>query len=387
MTPEAYREFLEQRTTRVETLDAAEMWSTHGPYIYTAEKFTGAPNFYPVYKWRDNYSFSYLALLALKGGMTLRPGFSPEGRETPLAPLEFPDRDIERVGGARRFSNRITDPVAFAEALAGAMIEDMRAVEALNPGARNLVLCGGKDSLNILLMPWKTPPVAVSAAPNYALVRQFVEDNGLGLEVIELRDWVEEDLLEYEIAEAACQVDLHHWRWSPHLRQIAGEHDGASIFWKGQLADVTLTNFWRGYTHLPSKPLSIAMRIHKRLMTYFPKVRSPLDPMVVRHLEESLWLRGAVAQGGHVGFLRSVCDALFLSAYHGPKATEVMFSIDPPKITGADLRVQMGEVLLGKPVRYPEHNPAPGPSHGRENLRSTARLKQALERFGVQTTG
>ena len=387
MTPEAYREFLEKRTAHVDTLDATAMWSTHGPYIYKAGAFTGEPNFYPVYRWQDNYSFSYLALLALKGTLNLQPGFAPEGRETPLAPPEFPDRDIQRIGGIRRFSNRVADPAVFAEALAAAMIEDMRAVEALNPDARNLVLCGGKDSLNILLMPWKTPPVAVSAAPNYALVRQFVEDNGLGLEVIELRDWVDEDLLEREIAEAVCQVDLHHWRWSPHLRQIAEEHDGPSIFWKGQLADVTLTNFWRGYTHLPSKPLSIAMRIHKRLMTYFPNARSPLDPMVVRHLEDSLWLRGAVAQGGHVGFLRSVCDALFLSAYHGPKATEAMFSVDLPKITGADLREKMGEILFGGPVRYPEQNPAPGPSHGRENLRTAARLRQALERFGVRTPG
>lgn len=384
MKPSSFHECVLERTTKVDVLDEQTMWSTHGPLVFQANSFAGDVNFYPVYQWEDFYSFSYLALLVKKGTLNLRQNLALQGRETPLRPDELPDLDIRRIGGVRKFTKAISDPDEYCRLLSKAMIDDVRAVEKRNPDARHFVLCGGKDSLNILLLPWATKPTAVSANPNFPLVRKFVDDNDLDIDVIELKDSVDAELRDWEIAEAACQVDLQHWRWTPHLRQIVQEQDSSAIFWKGQLADVTLTNFWRGYTHLQSKSVSLALRVHKRLMSKFPNATSPLDPMVIKHLEESFWYRGAVAQGSHVGFLRSICDALFLSAYHGPAVSDVMFAADLPKVTGRDLRVDMGEIICGKNVIYPAENPAPGPSVGRENTRSLAVFCEAVKSFGVE---
>ena len=71
----------------------------------------------------------------------------------------------------------------FVARITAALIHDTRKVESELPGHTNFVLCGGRDSLNLLLLPWTNHTVALSAPPNYELVRRFVRENGLDVEV------------------------------------------------------------------------------------------------------------------------------------------------------------------------------------------------------------
>ena len=183
---------IEHRTSECETLSEAAMWDCHdGTLVWRAQRFTGKPHFYPVYRLGDHYAFSLLALIVwkvLKGGRlelnpdalaaARRPGFMLYDGERAL------DSQIVRVGAPHGCGYTIRTVDDYADRIATALRQDTAALEARNPDKTNLILCGGKDSLNLLLLPWKQPTKAVSAEPNYPLVAEFVRRNdevGLGL--------------------------------------------------------------------------------------------------------------------------------------------------------------------------------------------------------------
>jgi hypothetical protein len=59
-------------------------------------------------------------------------------------------------------------------------------IEADHPGFASILLCEGKDSLNLSLLPWKNPVIVASASPIYNLVKAFTTDNDLSFDVISL---------------------------------------------------------------------------------------------------------------------------------------------------------------------------------------------------------
>ncbi len=60
-----------------------------------------------------------------------------------------------------------------------------------------------------------------------------------------------------------------------------------------------------------------------------------------------------------MSLLRQITDALVLSAYHGPAMTKVYAKVDLSKAVTHDLRDEVGERWLGRPVDYPRRNPSP----------------------------
>jgi hypothetical protein len=140
----------------VPVLSQDMMWQTHGVTIWQAEKFGGTPTFYPVYNYKDYYSYSLLALIVKKGFLNLNKqaydiaqsdSFEILSNETII------DNDIKRIGGATRFGTEICDTDEYCVKLAEAMKKDISIIEGVNPGFTNVILCGGKDSLNMLLVP------------------------------------------------------------------------------------------------------------------------------------------------------------------------------------------------------------------------------------------
>ncbi len=348
------------------TLTEDDLWLDPTTTVWKADRFVGQPRFYPVYRRGDLYSFAPIFLLAEKRRVELDRGFmatveARDRHDTAYYSGEATiDREIERIGGPTPFAPTIFRPEVYAERLAAAMVADTRRVEAAHPTARHVILCGGKDSLNMLLLPWRTPPLALSAAPNYALVRAFIADNRLANECRELRD-EDRSGLAREVLYNTCLSQLSHCRWGGELRALAAGPEQI-ILWKGQVATF-LTPSWRAYVHYTD---------------YGDRVRGYLESLVVRaalrvgarsipeaqqrRVGETLWRRGAMMQGTHMGLLRALCDCLVLSGYHGPAVQAVVSAVDLPSCVRHDIRPRVGRILLGREVVYPRSNPGPPPS-------------------------
>ena len=232
-------------------------------------------------------------------------------------------------------------------------------------------MCGGKDSLNLLLLPWNEKTVALSAEPNYGLVKQFIMDNKLNIDVCLLEDKQDPQELNDEVLECCCRVKMENWRWTAHLREISQENNGKVIFWKGQMADLYTSDKWKVYMQ-PVKPMQMfAQKVFKKLDSIIPFfikkfIGRRIQPIAI----QAAWERGAVMQGSHLAFIREIADCLVLSAYHGFEVMKVWQEVDLASVAQGDMRARIGEALLKCPVIYPTANPAPGPSFIRKGLGS-----------------
>lgn len=366
-------------------IDEEKIWGTHGPVIWHAGRASLSPTFYPVYRWQDLYSYSLLALILAKGRLRLnpravaaadRPGFLY------LAGHDTIDLDIVRLGGPHTVGFEIQEVDEYARRIADALRGDAAAAEERHPGYTNVVLCGGKDSLNLLLLPWKNPVTAFSAEPNFELVREFARRNDLPINVQRLEDPQDAQVQDEEALVAACRADLAHWRWGGHLRRIAQDHGHKAIFWKGQVADLYTTPKWKAFVVPPRKREVVPRKIYKKLSPILPM---PVHRMVGRRLQprvvQATWDRCAVLQGCHMGFLRELTGCLFLSAYHGPRMMEVWSQADLASVAQVDMRDQVALELHGRKVMYPERNPAPPVSAFRAGLGRPGRFLGLLERL------
>ncbi len=375
--------------TRVETLDVVAMWQRHDAHVFRADLVSAEPFFYPLYRWNDLYSFSPFPLLQRKGTFRPHPAAVADLRTANAdvsRPMPFIDRDIVRVGGPPDLGRTITDRDTYSLRIAEAMQKDLVSVEEANPGKTNVILCGGRDSLNLLLLKWSNPVLVLSAQPNTPLVRDFVSSNGLTHEVRELRSDGGPDLLDREIAEAMAMVELENWKWTANIVETARSLERQAVFWKGQFGDAFFTDYWRSYYSGRNRNGQRARKIAKRIARIAPRaLTAQIDALLLPGYRNSIWERGAVGQGAHLGFLRSITDCLWVSAYHGPHTSAVWTSGDLSRLTGSDLRPMIGEKLLGRKVRYPTTNPAPPTDNTRRGLRTLERLSSALAAQGIAT--
>lgn len=367
----------------------ASIWQRHDAYIFECPKFGEHPEFYPIYRHGDLYSFSMLPLIAAKGGLKLNPDFvsinMAKGADI-ARPNPTIDSEIFRIGSKTALDQSITDHDQFVTRFAAAMNQDIADTCAANPGKTHVILCGGKDSLNILLADWSAPVIAYSAEPNFPLVQKFVLDNGIDIEVRRLDDIDPGEGLPREIAEASCLVDLENWKWTAHLKQIARDLDYQVVFWKGQVADAFLTNYWRSYTSSRSGQYKFFKKAYRKLAKTAPGLVDPLfAQQATADMQQAIWERAAVGQGAHLGMLRSICNALFLSVYHGPNTYDVMRRINFRALSHEDIRPAIGAALLGREVRYPVENPAPPASSYRTGLRTVKHYTDALNTLGITT--
>ncbi|MCC7071234.1 MAG: hypothetical protein IT383_07925 [Deltaproteobacteria bacterium] len=375
-------------------ISEATLWDHHdGTLVWRAKRFTGTPHFYTVYRWRDYYSYSLLALILLKveqgGVLELNPAAIDEAKAPGFmvyAGERSLDLDIWQIGGPHRCGYEITKVDDYASRIATALCEDTAALEGKNPGTTNVVLCGGKDSLNLLLLPWKQPLKALSASPNYPLVREFVARNKLPIEVLELGDPFDDQHLRREVLECCARTDLVHWRWGADLVRVARQHDGNVVFWKGQLADLYTTNKWKAFHHPPNLFEEYARKVYKRLPAPF-LVRREVGRLLQPRVVQATWSRCAHLQGCHMAFIRALADALVLSAYHGPRMLAVWSSADLGSVAQKDMRHLIGRRLLGREVWYPSENPAPPPSTIRSGLSHPARFLDLVRSEGLPLSG
>lgn len=366
-----------------------DVWGAHGPLLWRAPGFLGSPCFYPVYRWQDLYSHSPLALIVAKGR------FEPNSAAIELAssaafdyvPATVPiDSALERLGGPHAVRGGLDTVPAFVDALTEALKQDIARAEARHPGYTNVVLCGGKDSLNLLLLPWKNPVLVASAQPNTALVRQFVERNALPFEVVELADPYDADLHVVETALGLGRANLEHWRWGGGLRSIGENLGEKAVFWKGQLGDLYTTRKWRKIAYRPSFPEKFVRAAYTRCLALVPIAGDRLvGQMLQPRFIHTNWLRGAALQGCHMDFIRELTGILPLSAFHGPAVRDVLERAVLSPLTRRDIRFDIGDRLFGRPVWYPEQNPAPPPSVQRHGLHDMAAVRESLAALFAMT--
>jgi hypothetical protein len=373
-------------------LSEPAMWSQHGPTIWRTPRFEGRPHFYPVYRQGDHYSYSLLSLILNKGSLRLNPTVVNE-----VATRTYPyqsgaatlDLEIVRLGGPVSTTRRIRSPEEFARRVAAGMRTDASEIERLNPGYTNVLMCGGRDSLNMLLVPWRNPVLVVSAPPNHGLVRAFMDENGLSFDLVELND-SDPSLLDVEVLVNACRNDLAHCRWGPQLARLARELGGRLIFWKGQLGSPFMTAKWKYYCHERDRLAELTDRIVRvtggrgkhRLRRWLDE-----SSILQRRSLSACWDRGAMWQGAHVSILRQLTGALVASIYHGPAVREVREDVDLRLAVPYDVRPLIGECLRGSPPAYPSVNPAPGPSAIREGCSGVATFVEAVRRIGIPVLG
>ena len=367
----------------VDVLTESHVWSRPGPAIWQAKRFAGRPHFYPIYRWRDLYSYSPLSLIRYKGRLRLNPRAVTAAKRADFVhtrPDEFVDLDLTRIGGVIRFRPELSDPEEVASRLATAMSEDSCAAERANPGTTNVVLCAGRDSLNLLLLPWRHATIALSAEPNYELVARFVAQNDLPYEVIRLRDDPQFDA-DAEILINCCRDNLVHCRWGAHLQEIAREFSDGVIFWKGQCGSPLQTLKWRRGSEYGRLVPEFLTQGWKALGSPFQwKIGALISRtrLIEMRFGAALWQRWAMWQGAHVGLLRELTGALVLSGYHGSATREVFRRVDYSRAIREDIRPRVGRYLAGRDIQYPATNPYPPISFHRQGL---SRVELFLDRL------
>lgn len=332
------------------------------------------PHFAPLYKWGEHIDYSPLKLILEKGYIKVNPKAvefwkDPDRDYSP--PGYFVDLKIERLGNPLPFTKEIQSERAVIRAISSAMKEDIKLAEKTFSQHLNIILCGGKDSLNLLLLPWSNPVLVASAEPNYELVNEFIKVNDLPYDIMKLENKQKVNL-EEEILINCCRNNLEHCKWGGHLKEIAIKYDKRIILWKGQAGDVLLKYpSWSSYKYT-SPQAAITLTGHLSLnpdqwMEFFQRVRNKIvDPEKV--FFEALWKRTAHMQGAHMGFLHELTGVPVLSGYHGPKVTEVLKKIDHKSAITRDIRSLIGEALFGGQVVYPATNPGPGISTIRSGI-------------------
>lgn len=381
-------ETIKSEPVRSEELTEDQIWSDNQTQIWQARRFIGSPAFYPVYQWRDYYSYSPLTLLLKKGSLHIDSNVArhvPAAGRNYLSSTGTLDREIQRLGGPMNAGFRIHTPEQYAQAIAEAMKKDIDRIEAANPDYTNVILCGGKDSLNMLLLPWKNPVLAFSAAPNFALVRQFTVDNALPYDVIELKD-DNLTLLPQEILTNFCRNNLEHCRWGPPQVKIAHDFGGKLIFWKGQIGDRMMTPHWCDYTDPPENDwvgLKRICSVWGGRGEYWARRNFKKWGLTQHRTFRAFWDRGAMWQGAHMSMQRQLTGALTLSPYHGSEMRRVVEQVDLDRAVSFDIRPLIGELLHGRPLKYPASNPCPPPSTMRRGYSHLQPFLDVLKLAGI----
>ena len=383
-------EMLEREKRPIESCDDLSertLWSKHGTIIWQADRFTGSANFYPVYRYQNYYSYSLLSLILLKGSLHLSLQAEKQVSSSDFnfySGIDSIDKDIIRIGEPLKPEFRITDAETYAKRLAEAMCEDIVPIEKDHPGFTNILMCGGKDSLNLSLLPWRNPVIVASAPPNYDLVKTFMTDNNLSYDVIPLDD-NNDSLLECEILVNCCRNNLEHCRWGPHLTKLSQDFGGKVIIWKGQLGDIMATPHWKAYpyTHPPYGRIRQMTRLlggggGRMLRRWLEKAK------ITQQLAfKALWFKSAMWQGAHMSIIRQLTDALVLSGYHGPAVQKIWSQVDLNRAVQDDIRPIVGKYLHGGTVLYPSTNPSPPPSEIRKGISHLQPFLKSLRAVGI----
>lgn len=357
---------------KMQSLNISQMWYGDFDAVYRADSFQGEEYFYPIYRYENYYSLSPLKLIELKGKINFNKkilNYCKDGIiDSYLPPNVFIDKDIVRISRVIKTKKLIGTEVSFIQHVKDALIKDIRIIEEKHPDAVIGVLAGGKDSLNLLLLPWKNETLALSAYPNYPLVKEFCDQNGGRIRVIEISGESSDtqSMREIDCKENCCRIGLQDVRWTLSIIQlkekIKKDQNKELVIITGSLGDVFLTPNYKTYQ-------SIHNNFQRRLINRFTKNR----------IFSEFHLRGAQWQGCYHGILRGSAGIANYSAYHGPNMIEVLKKVNLKNSVKRDVRPQLGYLLKGEKVHYPVENPSPPSWNKRKEYSRIERFIDLME--------
>lgn len=373
----------------IETDDLSEedIWTNHQASIWKAQRFVSTPQFYPVYHCGEFYSFSPLALILNKGYLALNQRYEnalKSGEMKYKSTLETLDQDVLRIGGEPEFNDSICGKDAYIQAIADNIVKDIELIESKNPGYTNVLLCGGRDSMNMLLLPWNNPVAVYSAMPDYEYVQEFIKINKLPYTVNLLEDNSDPSFLTEEILENCCRNDLEHVRFGPHQAQIAAQHQHKAIFWLGHLGDVFQTTEWMYYTAGIGKVKKELYRAYRKNYKKLPHAwaRKIEDRYIIKRFRQAVWDRAGFFQATHSSIIRATTGCLVLSAYQGPHMRKVFNSVDIAETVREDIRPLVGSKLAGREIQYLQKNPRLPKSTFRAGYSDVQTFLQLMQQSG-----
>lgn len=344
------------KVKKINKIDLSDIWYFKEDEIIECESVYGEEHFYPLYSWKNYYSYSILKLLKLKGGVDFNRNLIKYLKNDLIVDYLPPDVNVDlkvrRIGGPLKSKkSKIFSKNSFLEKFSQAMIEDVRFIESIHPEAIIGILVGGKDSLNILLLPWKNKVVAFSANPNFELVKEFCKINNLDIEVVQLNDYdkFQDKLLDFEILSNSFRIGLQDVRWVYNLKCLKEfylkELSRELVIITGSLGDTFLTPYFKKYTSKWNSQIRLK---------FLRKFR------VWKHVFfQNSWDRGAQWQGIYHGILRECTSLNNYSIYHGRNVLKILSIADLEKIIDEDIRDDLGKTIFGKEVFYPLENPSP----------------------------
>lgn len=369
-----------------ESIDQYDLWYCPDVKIICASRFLGSPGFYPVYRYKDIYSWSILELIKHIGCVDLDAAALKltQHKDFMYLPANLtPVKGLYRLGGPVSIGAiKHRTPESFANAMAKAMGKDIEAVESRLPGFTNIILTGGKDSLNLLLLPWKNPVIVASAAPNAALVKKFIKRNELPHEFVELINNDDDSLLKQEILSNCGRIDIRHIRWQRQCRELGKILNGKAVFWGGSLGDTFMTPKWPKYRGI--QPVSKGLRKLNRWTQRLEYRIYRVFPMKAQQQYlDMAWYRGAMWQAVSKAIHREVTGCLSLSGYHGDAVLRTLSETALWDCVKEDVRPLVGAAIVGRRVEYPAENPAPPPTNRPFGISSLRYWADAMQEEGI----
>lgn len=357
-----------------------DLWLRHDDAVVTTDRWTDPSCFLPVYRCGDDYSYHPLPLIRRHGGLDWN---AAAADAVDARKFRYPhddrtlDRRVTRIGGPLSCEAKPYGCDEAIDRLAEAMIGHRRRVTAANPDAEHVVLTGGADSLNLLLIDGGRNTIAASAEPNFPLVQQFVRRNGLDIDVVRLDDDADEEQMRHEIRCTFGLVRYDDIRWGTSMRRIADASRRPVVFWQGSMGGTLLGGRSARYCRSVYRYRTFSERYLRSSRPRLWRGSGRRDLARRQRLSDALWLRGAHWQGGSHAVLRAICGALVASGYHGPDTYDVLARL-PLVPTGSDWRPALGRRLAGGEVWYPDANPFPPQSARRIGRQSSEILRRLL---------
>lgn len=323
--------------------------------VYRAKKIVADNYLFPLYYLKEGDVFivstSVYALIHYKKRFVRNPRFQTTHFYRPT--FMTVDAEIMRLRTTRRRSSmELTDPDEITELGVNLIQDYVTEMEIKYPGWVHVLSMGGKDSQNIILADRKERWIVLSGEPNAPLNQKFIADNSIEIErFVAPSNDTDDSLLNEEIMASDCGFDVAHFRWVKAVSDLVDEFDGKIIFWMGTSGDGC---FAKNNNHRDK------------------------DYYAVHDL--------------HVGTAMGVLHQVFKNALNIPAISpfqstqfldDLFYRYDPYYVEkSGDVRKKMGEMLFGRPVKYPEENPTPAP-WTRDRRHSIGKYIAQLEREGI----
>lgn len=232
-------------------------------------------------------------------------------------------------------------------------------IEKKFPKYDHIIFIGGKDSQLIHLVPKLNPDRwhVFSGEPNTPLIKKWLVENKIYFNhffvdnrTSNIEEGKNKKFFIEKILNSDCISDPIHFRWKEINSKISKFFDNKCIFWSGELGD-TIYNCHIG---------EYSMDNYKH---YFN----------IHFNRASSWQGNSLQRR----FNETKCP--ILSMYHSPEIWKYVYQkFDPSAFEGIDLRIEIGNKLANKKIKWLKENPGPPP------LTINDRLKQNALKIYIQ---